>query len=75
MADHVAASLQRDGLAPGDAVAICAGTSIRYVALFIGALRAGGLAFYAKCNTCLFVSEPYGDTTTAGVLGSVHHCD
>ena len=43
MADHVAASLQRDGLAPGDAVAICAGTSIRYVAVFIGALRAGGL--------------------------------
>ena len=43
MGDHVAARLQRDGLAPGDAVAICAGTSIRYVALFIGALRAGGL--------------------------------
>ena len=43
MADGIAASLQRDGLAPGDAVAICAGTSIRYVAVFIGALRAGGL--------------------------------
>ena len=38
-------------------------------------LRAGGLAFYAKCRTCLFVSEPYGDETSAGVLGSVHHCD
>ncbi|MCC7226641.1 MAG: acyl--CoA ligase [Burkholderiaceae bacterium] len=43
MADRVAASLQRDGIAPGDAVAICAETSIRYVAVFIGALRAGGL--------------------------------
>ena len=43
MADCVAASLQRDGLSPGDAVAICAGTSIRYVELFIGALRAGAL--------------------------------
>ena len=38
-------------------------------------LRAGGLAFYAKCHTCLFVSEPYGDAASAGVLGSVHRCD
>jgi hypothetical protein len=38
-------------------------------------LRAGGLAFYAKCRTCLFVSEPYGDEASAGVLGSVHRCD
>ena len=43
IADCVAASLQRDGISPGDAVAICAGTSLRYVGLFIGALRAGGL--------------------------------
>jgi len=39
--DRVAASLQRDGLRPGDAVAICAHTSPRYAALFLGALRAG----------------------------------
>jgi acyl-CoA synthetase (AMP-forming)/AMP-acid ligase II len=39
--DRVAASLQRDGLKPRDAVAICAGTSIDYAALFLGALRAG----------------------------------
>ena len=39
--DRVAASLQRDGLAPGDAIAICAQTSPRYAALFLGALRAG----------------------------------
>ena len=38
-------------------------------------LRAGGLAFYAKCRTCLFVSEPYGDAASAGVLGAVHRCD
>ena len=38
-------------------------------------LRAGGLAFYAKCGTCLFVSEPYGDAASADVLGSVHRCD
>ena len=39
--DRVAASLQRDGVAPRDAIAICAGASARYAAVFLGALRAG----------------------------------
>ena len=39
--DRIAASLQRDGLHAGDAVAICANTSPRYAAVFLGALRAG----------------------------------
>ncbi len=39
--DRVAASLQRDGLATGDAVAICAANSANYAAIFLGALRAG----------------------------------
>jgi len=39
--ERVAASLQRDGARPGDVAAICAGTSIDYVAVFLGALRAG----------------------------------
>ena len=39
--DRIAASLQRDGLQPGDAIAICAHTSPRYAAVFLGALRAG----------------------------------
>ena len=39
--DRVARALQRDGLRPGDAVAICAGMSIDYVVVFLGALRAG----------------------------------
>jgi long-chain acyl-CoA synthetase len=39
--DRVSASLQRDGVQPGDAIAICAQSSPRYVALFMGALRAG----------------------------------
>ena len=39
--DRVAASLQRDGLHPGDAIAVCAATSIHYAAVFLGALRAG----------------------------------
>ncbi|MEP6546378.1 MAG: class I adenylate-forming enzyme family protein [Gammaproteobacteria bacterium] len=41
MADRVAAALQRDGVKPGDLIAICAATSIDYVGIFLGALRAG----------------------------------
>ena len=41
MLDRVAASLQRDGLRPGAAIAICAASSMEYVAVFLGALRAG----------------------------------
>jgi len=39
--DRIAAALQRDGLQPGDSVAICAAMSIEYAAVFLGALRAG----------------------------------
>jgi long-chain acyl-CoA synthetase len=39
--DRIAASLQRDGVQPGDAIAICAVTSIVYAAVFLGGLRAG----------------------------------
>jgi long-chain acyl-CoA synthetase len=39
--ERVAASLQRDDARPGDVAAVCAGTSIEYVAVFLGALRAG----------------------------------
>ena len=39
--DRVAAALQRDGVAPGQAVAICAHSSVHYAAVFLGALRAG----------------------------------
>jgi long-chain acyl-CoA synthetase len=41
LADRIAASLQRDGVKPKQAIAICAGTSIEYAAVFLGALRAG----------------------------------
>jgi len=41
LADRVAASLARDGIGVGDAIAIVAGTSVDYVATFIGAVRAG----------------------------------
>ncbi|WP_019142448.1 class I adenylate-forming enzyme family protein [Noviherbaspirillum massiliense] len=39
--DRVAAALQREGLKGGDAIAICAATSIEYAAVFLGSLRAG----------------------------------
>ena len=39
--DRIAASLQRDGVRPGDAIAICAQPSPRYAAVFLGALRVG----------------------------------
>jgi long-chain acyl-CoA synthetase len=39
--DRVAATLQRDGVAAGEAIAICALNSTRYAAIFLGALRAG----------------------------------
>ncbi|HYN59889.1 MAG TPA: class I adenylate-forming enzyme family protein [Rubrivivax sp.] len=39
--DRVAAALQHDGLQPGDSIALCAHSSPRYAAVFLGALRAG----------------------------------
>jgi len=41
--DRVAASLQRDGVAVGDSIAICAVNSTRYAAIFLSALRAGAV--------------------------------
>ncbi len=39
--DRIAATLQKGGLQPGDAIAICASSSVNYAAVFLGALRAG----------------------------------
>ena len=41
MMDQVAAALQQRGLRIGQAIAICADTSVEYAAVFLGALRAG----------------------------------
>ncbi len=38
---RIAAVLQQQGLGPGDVLAVCAESSMAYVALFLGALRAG----------------------------------
>jgi acyl-CoA synthetase (AMP-forming)/AMP-acid ligase II len=39
--DRVGAALRREGIEPTQAIAICAGTSIEYVVMFLGAIRAG----------------------------------
>lgn len=41
LVDRAAASLQRDGVKPREAIAICATSSLEYVVAFLGALRAG----------------------------------
>jgi long-chain acyl-CoA synthetase len=38
---RIAGALQREGLQPQDVIAICASTSIRYIEVFCGAIRAG----------------------------------
>ena len=43
LGDQIAASLQQDGLQPGEAVAVCATSSAPYAALWVGVLRAGGV--------------------------------
>ena len=39
--DQVALSLQQAGIQPGEAIAICANSSVPYATVFLGALRAG----------------------------------
>lgn len=62
--DRIATSLQRDGLASGDIIAICAHTSIAYAALFVGALRAG-----------VTVAPLAPSSTPASIAAMVADCD
>ncbi|MCK6427034.1 MAG: acyl--CoA ligase [Burkholderiaceae bacterium] len=48
--DRVAASLQRDGLCPGDAIVLAGGMSPRLMAVFLGALRAGVVVAPLACS-------------------------
>lgn len=74
--NRIAASLQRDGLRSGDVIAICGSASVEYVAVFLGALRAGVavaplppsatpdslLGMLADCGAKLFfLTESVGD--------------
>ena len=56
--DRVAAALRRDGVRPGDAVAICAQTSINYAAAFCGVLAAGARSRRSRRHRA---GEPHDD--------------
>ena len=66
LADRVAAALQRDGLRPGQTIAICAGMSIEYAAVFLGALRAGAaVAPLAPSSTAESLAAMVADAASA----------
>jgi long-chain acyl-CoA synthetase len=62
--DRVASALQRDGVAPGEAIAICAYASIEYAVAFLGALRAG-----------VAVAPLAPSSTPAGLVTMLRDCD
>ena len=63
LVDRIAASLQRDGVKPKQAIAICAGTSIEYAAVFVGALRAGAaVAPLAPSSTAAGIATMVADS-------------
>ena len=80
--DRVAAGLHRDGVGPRDVIAICAGTSIEYVAAFFGALRAGvAVAPLAPSSTAeslgVMIADSgakifFVDKTVAEAMGDTH---
>ncbi|HMO44273.1 MAG TPA: class I adenylate-forming enzyme family protein, partial [Phenylobacterium sp.] len=83
--DQIAAALQRDGVAPRDAVAICATSSLEYAAVFMGALRAGAAAaplapssspeslvmMLKDCGSRLFFVDKAVAQALAGVAGDI----
>jgi acyl-CoA synthetase (AMP-forming)/AMP-acid ligase II len=83
--DRIAAALQRDGLGVGGCIAICAGTSIEYAALFAGALRAGVAVapiapsstpesiavMAADCGAALFFIDAEASAALAGVRDQI----
>ena len=67
--DRVAATLQRLGLGPGHLLALCATTSLAYVAVFLGALRAGlSVAPLAPGSTAAQLSAMVTDADAALVF-------
>ena len=67
--DRIAAALQRDGLRPGDVISICARSSPRHAAVFLGALRAGVVvAPLAPSVTPESLASMRGDAGAGGCL-------
>jgi long-chain acyl-CoA synthetase len=79
--DSIAAKFLAEGLAPQDVIAICAATSLEYVAVFLGALRVGiavsPLAPSSTAESLASMVEDSGakilflDATTAASLTAV----
>ena len=46
--DQVAASLQRDGIEPGDSVALCATSTLEFAVAMLGVLRCGAVVVDRK---------------------------
>ncbi|KWR87837.1 class I adenylate-forming enzyme family protein [Cupriavidus sp. IDO] len=64
--DRIAARLVEMGVRPGDRVAICAGNSIDYCALILGAIRAGAIVLPVSTRlTAHEIGEVFADTTPA----------
>jgi long-chain acyl-CoA synthetase len=61
--DRIAFSLQRDGVSPGEAVAICARASVPYAAVFCGVLAAGAV-----------VAPLSPSSTAAGLVMMIEDC-
>ncbi|MFN3575050.1 MAG: class I adenylate-forming enzyme family protein [Phenylobacterium sp.] len=85
LVDRIAAGLQREGVGPREAVAICATTSLEYAAVFLGALRAGAAAaplapssspeslvmMLEDCGSKLFFLDKGVADAIAGVAGEI----
>lgn len=85
LANRAASALQREGIRPKDVVAICAASSIEYVALFIATLRAGATVaplpssvtpeqlriMIADCRPTHFFVDDEVSTGLEGELGDV----
>ncbi|MBA4795583.1 MAG: acyl--CoA ligase [Phenylobacterium sp.] len=85
LVDRIAAGLQREGVGPREAVAICATTSLEYAAVFLGALRAGAAAaplapssspeslvmMLKDCGSKLFFLDKGVADAIAGVAGEI----
>ncbi|HVY04935.1 MAG TPA: class I adenylate-forming enzyme family protein [Burkholderiales bacterium] len=60
--DRIASALQRDGVNPREAIAVCATMSVEYAALFVGALRAGvAVAPLAPSSTAAGIATMVAD--------------
>jgi long-chain acyl-CoA synthetase len=69
LVDRIAASLQRDGVRPRAAIAICASASVEYLAVFLGALRAGvAVAPLAPSSTSASLAAMIADCGAALVF-------